>query len=1067
MAGLPVKIKDEDVLDSLRPDIDKARSIQEELAIQRAEYLERFYALPYGNERTGWSQSVAPVIANNLNWSLPSLMEIFHAEYFTLKGGEREPVAVDPRVPVDPMTGMPKPITAPMSAEDRANNFQKLIYYQMYRKQDGYRRAYDFLYDAYLYHYAIFKVCYREDFDIVYDVHDRLSADEMMKLVETPNLTVTKYEEVRDDLGGVAYEKVKTATKKVNYAGPALECVHPSEFYYSPDCKVGDWGGIEGRLVYHEVTRTMNDIRKREQAGIYRKESYKKVLESPDPAAKPAEKIDDLTLKIGADEVTTQDTEAPTSNELAKEIKIRECFARLDIDGDGLLEPVIIDLCGEIILRLEENPYNRPPFRIGSVSPEPHKMTGLAMPKTLDNDQRIMTNLIRLFQDSAAQSCYRNPVTNDQNMFKMLQDRKPFAVILGSPEKLGEVKLAPMDPTSLRVYEMLKGEIEEKTGNTRYNQGTDAASLNKMLDINILVPMADGYWKTMGTVVAGDMVLGSDGKPVVVTIAHPIDFPKKAYKITFKSSEVVTAGGEHLWTIQTGNDQRYDKAQTVDTDTLFEMHKTSKGKICIPRVERPQFDGHTELPVDPYILGLWLGDGHSYNARITTEDQDIVDYVRSWAESKGGTLSLDKSQSAGHASTYSMTGTGIHAALRKMKLAKRGGANNDGIGKHIPGVYLRASYENRLSLLRGLMDTDGCHHSGALAIFTQKEGALVDDIIQLIEGLGGWPSKCITEPGLLAREGVKYYNVNFSIADNPFLLKKKADKWQAPQRGNTRQCILSIEPTDIIPMRCLTVDAPDHLFCVGSRFTVTSNTATGISAIFNASEKRMRLIAALMGNGPFLGVIRDFIFINQKWPSEDPIRLLGTNIVVNPEDLDGEYDIEVDIGTSPSEKQATANQIDLFIQFGTQAGLQMGIVDEIGMRNAIKTKYRVLGINASSWMVDEKTFKAKQDAKQKQPPPPDPNQIKMQMDQQAAQQAQQVEQQKLQMEQQAQQAELQFKSQEHQMEMQFAQAEFQQKMKFNEELHRQTMEQKQQAARQAKTLQPGPSSRPGAGPPSA
>ncbi len=717
MSGLPVKIKDEDVLDSLRPDIDKARSIQEELAIQRAEYLERFYALPYGNERTGWSQSVAPVIANNLNWSLPSLMEIFHAEYFTLKGGEREPVAP----PTMAMTGAP-PAVEPMSAEDRANNFQKLIYYQMYRKQDGYRRAYDFLYDAYLYHYAIFKICYREDFDIVYDVHDRLSADEMMSLVQQQGLTVTKYDEIQDDLGGVAYEKVKTAIKKVNYAGPALECVHPSEFYYSPDCKVGDWGNIEGRLVYHEVTRTMNDIRKREQAGIYRKGAYKKVLESPDPAAKPAEKIDDLTLKIGADEVTTQDTEAPTSNELAKEIKIRECFARLDIDGDGLLEPVIIDLCGEIILRLEENPYNRPPFRIGSVSPEPHKMTGIAMPKTLENDQKVMTNLLRLIQDSAAQSCYRNPVTNDQNMFKMLQDRKPFATILGPPDKLGEVKQAPPDQFILRSYEMMKGEIEEKTGNTRYNQGTDAASLNK--------------------------------------------------------------------------------------------------------------------------------------------------------------------------------------------------------------------------------------------------------------------------------------------------------------------------------------------------------TATGISAIFNASEKRMRLIAALMGNGPFLGVIRDFIFINQKWPSEDPIRLLGTNIVVNPEDLDGEYDIEVDIGTSPSEKQATANQIDLFIQFGTQAGLQMGIVDEIGMRNAIKTKYRVLGINASSWMVDEKTFKAKQAAKQQQPKQPDPNQIKLQMDQQAAQEEAKREQQKFQTEQQTKQDELRFKDQEHQQGMQFSKEEFIQKMKFNEELHRQTMEQKQQAARQAKLLQPGPA-RPGASPPSA
>jgi hypothetical protein len=205
-----------------------------------------------------------------------------------------------------------------------------------------------------------------------------------------------------------------------------------------------------------------------------------------------------------------------------------------------------------------------------------------------------------------------------------------------------------------------------------------------------------------------------------------------------------------------------------------------------------------------------------------------------------------------------------------------------------------------------------------------------------------------------------------------------------------------------------------------------------------------------------MGVIRDFVFINQKWPGEDPIRLLGTNIVINPEDLDGEYDIEVDIGTSPSDKNSTANQIDLFIQFATQAGLQMGIVDETGVRNAMKAKYRVLGINAAPWMVDEKTFKAKQAQQQQQPKPPDPNQVKMQMDQEAAKQQAQVEQQKIQMEQQAQQAELQFKSQEHQMELQFKQAEFQQKMKFNEELHRQTMTQKKQITSQGPTAVPPP-----------
>jgi hypothetical protein len=204
--ALPVKISDESVLDSLNSDIDKAIAVQDDLSLQREEYYKRYRGAAYGNERTGWSQSVAPVIYNNLQWSIPSLMEIFHAEYFTLQSDN----------------------------EDRANNFQKLIYYQMYRKQDGFRKAYDFLYDANLYHYAIFKCCYKEDFDIEYDVYDRLSAEDMMSLAQQQGMTITKYDEVQDEQGLTAYENVKIARKKVNYAGPHLEVVPPWEWYYSP-----------------------------------------------------------------------------------------------------------------------------------------------------------------------------------------------------------------------------------------------------------------------------------------------------------------------------------------------------------------------------------------------------------------------------------------------------------------------------------------------------------------------------------------------------------------------------------------------------------------------------------------------------------------------------------------------------------------------------------------------------------------------------------------------------------------------------------------------------------------
>lgn len=602
-----VKITDDEILQTLQPDIDKARQMQDTLADQRQDYYRRYRGEKYGNERDGWSQSVAPVIANNLRSTLPTLMEIFHEEYFTLKSDN----------------------------EERANNFQKLIYYQMFRKQDGFRQAYDFIYDALIYHYAIFKVYYKEDFDLESEVIPRLSADEMMQLVQQPGVTVTKYTEAQDDgTGETAYENVKVSRKVTLYAGPYKEVVPPWEFYYSPDCKIGDMGSVEGRLVFHEYNITMNDIRKRERAEIYKKGTYDKVMEYGDEPDRPSMKPDSFEILIGVDDISEIDDQANTDNELSRRKKMRECYCRLDIDGDGLLEHCIVDLCGDVVCRVEENPYRRPPFRIGSVHPEAHKITGISDAEILDNDQRIMTNLMRLIQDSAAQSCYRNPVTSDTQMFEMLKDRKPFAAIKGPPDKLGEVKLSPPDQFILKAYQLMKDEVEEETGVTKYNQGRDAASLNK--------------------------------------------------------------------------------------------------------------------------------------------------------------------------------------------------------------------------------------------------------------------------------------------------------------------------------------------------------TATGISAIFSASEKRIRLVAALLGNGPMRGLVRDFIFINQKWPSEDPVKLLGQGIEINQGDLDGEYEIEIDIGTSPSEKQAVANQMDLFIQFATQAGINMGIMTPAHVIRAQKKKYRVLGIKMDDcmkteqqWMQEQQQqMMAQQQAAQQQIGPP-------------------------------------------------------------------------------------------------
>jgi hypothetical protein len=139
-----------------------------------------------------------------------------------------------------------------------------------------------------------------------------------------------------------------------------------------------------------------------------------------------------------------------------------------------------------------------------------------------------------------------------------------------------------------------------------------------------------------------------------------------------------------------------------------------------------------------------------------------------------------------------------------------------------------------------------------------------------------------------------------------------------------------------------------------------NKTATGISAIFAASGKPLRLTARILGNGIILGIIRDFIFINQKWPPSTDIRILGTDVTVNPDDLTGEHEIEIDIGVTEAEKSAMANQLDLLIQFGTQAGIQMGIMTPMHIIKAQRKKYRLLGIKVDDLMLTEQQYTMQQ-----------------------------------------------------------------------------------------------------------
>lgn len=524
------------------------------------------------------------------------------------------------------------------------------------------------------------------------------------------------------------------------------------------------------------------------------------------------------------------------------------------------------------VIKAQFNYFGYRQFMVVGVKKIPNTIYKNSTAGLMDDSQSVINSSTRILIDNKALSGNGCIWVNKDKIDWMrtgsaeVYPRKTFFGKDGATmnESIGSITFPDVSMGLKDLTMMFMQIADEETGIPKYSQGDMSGGnfLNKMLDINTPVPMADGSWKLLADIVDGDKIIGRDGGITTVVKAHEIHYPERAYQIKFHSGEVIRAGGEHLWTVVKNGSEKI-----INTDKMFEEINSNKKILSIPRVARPKFGSNKRLPLDPYILGLWLGDGHSYGARITTQDEEVVESLREWCKVNGGEVVVDKTQNSGKATTYYIRGDkkdrrgkdgryaafseSLHGRLRLLGLCKRTDKIEEGVGKHIPEEYLQASYEDRLALLRGLMDTDGCHHSYSLNIFIQKEGRLVEDVIRLITGLGGFPRVHKTNPGAWANPGVSYYQIHFSMADNPFKMKKKASKWKPMARKCNTQKIESIEMVDICKMRCLTVDAPDGLFCVGEKFTVTHNTATGISMIMGASNVNLK---------PFLRNLDESVF---------------------------------------------------------------------------------------------------------------------------------------------------------------------------------------------------------------
>jgi len=343
----------------------------------------------------------------------------------------------------------------------------------------------------------------------------------------------------------------------------------------------------------------------------------------------------------------------------------------------------------------------------------------------------------------------------------------------------------------------------------------------KALPVNTIVPTPSGY-SLHGELNVGDEVFGGDGSPVKIVAKTRVFYGTKCYRITFDDGTSINAGRDHLWEVGIKTRGPRPERKTgrenaiVSTEEIYRMSHAVDNRMSIDMsrvVDLPKKD----LPVEPYTLGAWLGDGNSAGPRITCayDDKGIIDEIAKHYPVKEGKKNSDTTGSFMFGGgVKGKKGSGISPALRGI-----GVLNN----KHIPIDYLRASRRQRMSLLQGLMDTDGSNNTRGTATYSGNSERLVDDVFELCASLGLNPNRG-THTIEVNGEPYPVQRVSFQThADEPvFRLKRKADRSKTlkPKR---RKFITSCVEIESEPVSCIQVANSDGVYLVGKDYLPTHN----------------------------------------------------------------------------------------------------------------------------------------------------------------------------------------------------------------------------------------------------
>ena len=347
--------------------------------------------------------------------------------------------------------------------------------------------------------------------------------------------------------------------------------------------------------------------------------------------------------------------------------------------------------------------------------------------------------------------------------------------------------------------------------------------IGKAHPLSMMLDTPDGRRK-WGDIAAGDRLFGKDGSPVTVVARHDQGV-RKIYRVSFSDGSSVLADADHLWSVKGRKHRRRGLgwAEMTTQEIIDAGVKRPNGNAQARQWEIPSYQPveypPAELPVDPYLYGLWLGDGSKRCSAITSADPEVFETI----SQMGYELGTNRHTGGGPART--------HVPLGLLPVMKREGLHGcTSENCRVDSRYRYASVTQRVAVLQGLLDSDGWVEQSGTVAFGSISADLTTDVVWLARSLGMIARlNPVKEKWYRNRNGEKVAGrpfhtctITWDGVTQLFRLARHQSSLRNPQTRYKTRWVDSIEYSHDEEAMCVTVDAADQLY-LADNFVVTHN----------------------------------------------------------------------------------------------------------------------------------------------------------------------------------------------------------------------------------------------------